>query len=784
MIKIFKILFLSSKKSFFFISFIIFSSLFSFIFTGGLINSAQKYLEESAKDFLWADIVVSDRKEFFSDIEWYILNKYPSETSKKISFETSIFKDDIPELYTVNYIEKNYPFYWELKEKTVNSSWSLIVSKKIYDNFKNEDIEILGRNYKIKSYLEQSFLANFNPFWGNDIYMSYYELDKTLVDKITRVRYSMLIKTDYVDDLKKDKKLKDFKLNTEETSNSTLNETIERLNIFIQVFYQIIILLAFFIISVSLNSYFKKITGSLKTLNILWLSNIKIIVNLFFIYFFVSLISSALSFLLVYAIFELVFSRFYDLSLDLNLLYSCIFISFIIIFSWSFLNLINLKATSINSFVKKDFLKQYRKSIISYFVSLFLILLSISLISGVSIYYSLINSFSFILSICLLAFVLDKVLKFIFSLSKEKLKSSFYIFDSIRSTIKPWNISVIIILSSFISLSGFLVFSTFSNGFISFLEENSWWDVDTFVINLDKKDIDVISDYFDDSDYYEIIRSRILEINGVALGNYVKLNGFWSRFSREFNSTTKDLSDLIKKGKKLDSWKLWVDEDFASDLWVGIWDSVKFLIAWIEKELEITQIREAVRDGVSPYFYFNFYEKDFEGFSRNYFLAYDSKERSEDFSLLLSKRLWKQVSFIDVWAILEEVRKISLYILYFVYIILAYISFFSIVSFLVSISFLKSFKDKKVRIYNLFWGEKDKLELAIFYEYCYLIVISFLASLVFSFFVSIILFSTSEILKFEVSYFVKSGFYSLVFIVVYIFIIRVFYYLKRRDFKS
>ena len=768
MYKIFKILFNSSKKSFVFISFIIFASLFSFIFTWNIINSIDNYIKENSKDFLWADLVISDKKDFLDETQKYIEKNYNSQTSKKISFQTSIFYKNNPDLYSINYIEKNYPFYWDFNQTEVNINWEIIVNKKVYDKFWTWNIEILWKKYKIKSYLKNDFLADFNPLWWNDIYIYYKNSDLTSIKWISRINYELLVKSESIEKIKKDKSLEKFKINTQETSNNSLNSIISRLNIFIQIFYQIIILLSFFIVTISINSYFKKVTKDLKILNILGLSNYKIILSLFILFLVISIISSTISYLSVYFIFELLSTKVSILFLDISLLYKSIFLAFLIILSWSFLNLINLKATWINNFWKENIFWNYKKYIISYFVFLLLILFFISYFSWVNILYSILISVWFLSFLLLIIFILNKLLKLLFKLFKKKLSKNFYLFDSIRSTIKPWNLSIIIVISTFVSISWFLIFSTFSNWFIDFLNKNIKWQIDTFVINLDEKDIKSLKNDFKEEDYYEIIRARILTVNWKKLKEYLWVEKVSGRYTREFNTTTKPLTELIETWKEIKSWEVWVDREFAEWLWIKMWYKIKFLVLWIEKELEVTQIRKPERNWVSPFFYFNFYGKDFSWFSKNYFLSYDSKEKWENFNLELSNKLWNQVTFINIWDIIDKIKSLSIYILYFVYSILLYIAIFSIITFSVSINFLKTFKKSKIEIYNKFGWDKNKLKIWMFYEYTYLILIWLLIAIIFSLLVAFLLFSTNSFLNFDITYFLNSLYYILAFLIIYL----------------
>ncbi len=768
MYKIFKILFLSSKKSFIFISFIIFLSIFSFIFTGSLINSVEKYVKDTSKDFLWADLVISWRNNFLDEKENYLKQKYRLDISKKISFNSSIFLDNSPKLYKINYIEKNYPFYWNFEKVETNSSWNIYVSQKVYKDFWDKKIKILWKNYSIKWYLKQDFLASLNPFWWNEIYIDYDEKDLKSIQNLSRINYQLLVKTDNPEKVSKDNELKELRVNSEDRSNNTLNEITSRLNLFIQVFYQIIILLTFFIIVINFESYFTRIIKNIKILNILWLKNHKIIASFFILFLIIAIVSSLLSFWLVEIIFKYLSNTIWWLKADINLLYKSIFISFLIILSWSFFNLIKLKATSINSLLNENIYKKIKSYVLAYFILLFVILSLISYFSWVNILNSIAVSLIFITLIIIIIFSVKFLLKILFNRLAKHIKNNFYIYDAIRSTIKPWNLSIIIIFSSFVSVTWFLVFSTFSNWFIDFLNKTSNWKIDTFVINIDKQDLEKVKNKLKPDEYFEIIRSRILKINWKELNKHLWTKYVSWRYAREFNATTKNLDELIYKWEKLKTWKIWIDRDFASNLNLKIWDKIEFLILWVKKELTISQIRENNREWINPFFYFNFYPGDFKNFSKNYFLSYNSKDKWENFNLKFAKELWNQATFINVWDILEKIKFISKYILSFVYTILLYISIFSIITFVVSINFLKSFKESKIKNYNNFWWIKSKMKNAIFYEYFYLIIIWLLVSILVSLTISFLIFSTNDFIDFKYRFFVESIIISLGFIIVYI----------------
>lgn len=774
----FKILFSSSKKSFFFISFILFLSTFSFIFTWNIIYSVENFIKDTSKDFIWADLnLSSDKIDLFLQ-EDYLKEKYNPEFSKKISLQTSIFYNNSPELYSINYIEKNYPFYWNFDKVEVNKNWELIVSKKVYDKFWDEKIEVLWKKYSIWYYLEEDFLADFNPFWWNDIYLNIEEFDKEKLKNLSRVDYNLLLKTSKVKEIESDKILKnleekkELKINSEETSNKNLNGIISRLNLFIQIFYQIIIVLTFFIIIVNFESYFKKVIKNIKILNILWYSNYKIIFNFFTLFLIISILSSLLAYLLVYLIFQNI--DFISLQMDISLIFKSIFIWFLIILSWSFLNLIKLKATSINNFESDNFYKKSKKYTVFYLIFLILILFLISYFSGVDLLSSIFSSVWFIILTIILIILINFITKKIFNLFWKKLKKNFYIFDAFRSTVKPWNLSILIVFSTIISLSWFIIFSTFSNWFIDFLNKTSEWKIDTFVINLNSDDLEQIKKDFSKDEYFEIIRARISKINWKKLKDFLETDKVSGRFSREFNVTTRNLDDTIIEWNSLKNWEVWVDKNFAKSLWIKLWDKIEFLVLWLKKELLVTQIRESEIRWASPFFYFNYYKEDFKWFSTNYFLSYDSKSKWENFNKKLSEKLWEQATFINIWNIIDKIKSISDYVLYFVYTILSYITIFSIITFIVSVNFLKSFKTKKIETYNKFWAIISKMQKSVFYEYIYLIILGLIISAFIALLISIFVFYLNPFIDFKLIFFLKSLFISILFIWFYIIMYRIF----------
>ena len=219
-------------------------------------------------------------------------------------------------------------------------------------------------------------------------------------------------------------------------------------------------------------------------------------------------------------------------------------------------------------------------------------------------------------------------------------------------------------------------------------------------------------------------------------------------------------------------WTVSVDDEFASRLWLQLWDKINFSVAWLEKELTIINFREAVRSWTNPFFFFMLDKSDFEKYPKTYILSYKQSEKPKDLELTLSKETSWNLTFINTKDIIDIVLWVAEKILQVVYFSLFYIFIFSFISFLVSILFLKSFKDYKIKILHILGWIKKKLFLWVKFEYFYLILIWLLFSL---FFGSLILFIVFLFIDyFSISYFYY--FSSILFLLSIFLFINIFIY--------
>ncbi|MDP3380201.1 MAG: hypothetical protein Q8S84_01255 [bacterium] len=92
---------------------------------------------------------------------------------------------------------------------------------------------------------------------------------------------------------------------------------------------------------------------------------------------------------------------------------------------------------------------------------------------------------------------------------------------------------------------------------------------------------------------------------------------------------------------------------------------------------------------------------DFSKYPKSYILSYKQSEKIQDLETILAKESKSNLTFINTKDIIAIVLDVADKILKVVYFSLFYIFVFSFISFLVSILFLKSFKEYKLKILHI-----------------------------------------------------------------------------------
>lgn len=776
--KFIKTIFLKEKKYFLFVYIAVVLSLFSYILWNNVILWVKNYLKEEIKPLVWADIVISSD----SKIDFWIFSSFENYFKKAevIEIDSTLFdKNNKPILYEFVYHSDNYPFYETFSYDTINLDWFAVVDKLTYDTFW-EYLEIFWEKIKVK------WIITKRPLWeisiySNDkkIYLPITLFNNELNETNSRLNYKVFLnflwKYDekIVESLKEKSKETSIRVRTINDRQDNIWEITDRFYFFINGFNLVIFILTFFIVILSLESFFKKNKSNFGLLNIFWMTKRRIFVYSFFSIFLVFLFGFIFSLILNYFVLSLLQNNYSFFYFFEESIIKWFFIMIVLLIVWVFSPIYKIFKSNINNLLKdsSDF-SNFSK--VDYIIYLFLIFFSfffINIISWIDFVYSLIFTISSLFVVILFYVLVKYLLLFSFKIFAKKI-NNFYVFDSIRSTIKPWNVSFLIVFSSIISFLSIFIFFVFSWSFLSYLQNITKESNDMFVINAQSSDIEKVWKYFDEDEIFEIVSLRINKINWKTLNEHLNTLNVSREFSREFYSTTNSLDNKIIKWEKLKIWTVSVDIEFASRLWLQLWDKINFSVAWLEKELTIVNLREAVRSWTNPFFFFMLDKSDFEKYPKTYILSYKQSEKPKDLELTLSKETSWNLTFINTKDIIDIVLWVAEKILKVVYFSLFYIFIFSFISFLVSILFLKSFKDYKIKILHILGWIKKKLFLWVKFEYFYLILIWLLFSL---FFGSLILF----VVFLFIDYFAISYFYyfsSILFLISIFLFINIFIY--------
>lgn len=754
--KFVKTIFLKEKKYFFFVFFAVFLSIFSYMLWNNVVLWVKNYLQEEIKPIVWADIVLQSE----ADIDLNFLNEKLDlfKTSKIIEINSTLFNENKPILFEFVYHQDNYPFYDTFSYDTINDDWKIVIDKETYDIFWDY-IDIFWTDLKVKWVITDSPLWEISFYANNKkIYIPIDYFNNDLSEENSRIDFKILMNflweydDNLVENIKDLASEKWYRVRTISDRQDAVWNITDRFYIFINFFNLIIFVLTFFIVILSLESFFKKNKKNFWLLNIFWLTKNKIffysLSSLFFVYIFSFLFAIVLN----YIVIGFLSREFEFLIIYFDSIFRWFFILMVLLFVWVFSPFYKINKSSISSLLNdsSDFSNFTKKD---YFLYIFLIYFGfflINIISKISIFDSFIYSSVSIFLIIIFYLIIKYLLLFIYRKIFKKSKN-FYLFDSIRSTIKPWNVSFLIIFSSIISFISIFIFFVFSWSFLNYLWVISKDSNDMFVLNVQNNHLETVEKYLSSDEIFEIVSLRIDKINGKKLSDFLWDENPSREFTREFNSTTNFLDNQIISWKELSSWWVSVDIEFANRLWISLWDKINFLVAWLEIELEVINFREAIRNWTNPFFFFMLDKSDFELFPKTYILSYKQSEKPENLESILSRETWWNLTFINTKDIIEIVVDISNKVLQVVYFALFYIFIFSFLSFIVSMIFLRSFKIYKIKLYNILWGSLKKLNIYLKLEYNYLMFIWLIFSL---FFWSIVLFSIFYFIPFfDISYY-------------------------------
>jgi len=738
--KILKIIFLSGKSYLLFISIATFLSLFSYILSSNIILSVDDYLQSQIKPLVGGDIVLSADEDFVTED---FLGRYWEDfvIAKTIETSTTIFDPNKnPNLVELVYKDDIYPIY-DSFSYTPNADWGdLIINQEMYDAF-GSDIDIFGKTYQVGGIIDETPLGNISFFSNfSEVYLPIEEFNPQITADNARLSYKAYFqfKWEYdeaiVELVKQDPLLDGVRVRSLDDRNERIGGVTDRLYLFIHFFNLIVFVLTFFIIILSLETFFKKLKNTIGLLSILGLKKSTVFLYSLVLLAGVFFISFLLSFVLNYFVIDVLKTQ-YDFFAVYNISFlKGVAITAVLLFIWVYSPFYKIYKSHISDLLSDSSafsnfsLRDYGVYLLLIFVGFFLM----SYISSLGLLESAIYSAWFIVCIVILYILVSFILRWSFKMISKVFSSTknFYIYDAIRSTIKPGNVSFLIVFSSLISFLSIFVFYVFSGSFLWYIDRLTETSNDTFVVNIWKDDIEITREYFAEEEIYEIISLRIREINGRTLKQHLNTDRVSGRYSREFTSTTRNFDREIIAGKPVSSWGVSVDSEFASSIGIDIGDRLLFTVAGLEKELVVQNLRNTESNGANPFFFLVLDPSDFERFPKNYFVSYKSEEKAEDLQFTYSNAVGWNVSFINTREIIDVVLDVAEKVLLIVYFCLTYIFVFSFLTFIVSITFLRTFKTKKLQLLYILWGQKRKLLSWVFWEYSYLVIYGILLSVI------------------------------------------------------
>lgn len=772
--------FISKNISLFvFLSIAITLCLFGFLFSDSLSKNFLEQIENDAQKNLWWDIVVdlwsADQQKFDRQLEAImdentnLAKEYNIQSSYKLWSEISPAN--------ILFVSEKFPFYDDFSYKTINPNGKMIVSEDLYKKSKNNTIEIFEKKIEILWFYQNfpssiwSFFSQENIFIPMEYFSEIISDDKNIFfekkyyfqfsdnESFTKIRQN----------LENLEKKEQFRLNNYQTWWDRFWDIVTNIRWYINFSILFALILTCVILFISLRSFFIQERKNLSVLRVLGMNNFQFwwyFVSIFGILFAASLFLAFVWVQIGYQILQHI-PETKGFAFQASSFFQACVILLLLMIIWVWFPLYQFISSSPNSGFSENFFSLFEKKQRVLFGIIFVLgIIIFALILGYT--WKIIAIFLAGLSVFLVIFFygtkwLNSVIYKIYSQRRQR---NFEIFDALRSTNKPGNISFLLQVSFFtVFFIGFFIF-LFAWNFSNRLQVNLDSDNNFFVLNIDEESYKNIDEQYK-SNTFSIFRGRIKSINDLPLKEFLK-NNPTGRFSREFNITDNPLENVsILRGKELKSGMVSVDDNFADDLWIDLWDRVTFQIFWLEKELEVVNIRQSEDFAINPFFYFQVYPGDFENFPKQYFLS----ERVEIEKIPEIKQYFYDVSgwtvqFIEVDKILVELKEISQKVLGVIQVLFVYISAFSLLAIIVIIWFYSRFSKQKSRLYYLLGSTKKQNTIRQFVEFFSLSFSVFLLWILLSSFWVYYILNISEFIEFSGTVFgnnllIFSGVYAL-----------------------
>jgi len=764
-----------------------------------LVNNIQILIWNEAKPILGWDIKIESNKILDDNQLSYIDNLVNEDkiiVSKKVqTYTTIVDKYDNPSLVSLIFVDDKFPLYWEFTtNENSDNSW-IVISHNVADLFVVDwKIEVYWKKYDVWGIIDK-FPDSWLNFYddGKKIVLDLWEFDILKLDELwARIDREYLIKVinpeefdNILSELKESKIFEWIRIRDYKRWWDRFADTFWELDKFIKYILIVSFILTILIIFLSVESFYIWNKRQFSILKILGMDNNRLILFNLLLFIIIFIICLFVSVLLSEFIFY--FVRQFELSSTFHIDNLSIIKTGIlwIVILWVSITLPLLKFFSNNplAWLKENFLQVYSKKEV-------LLETILVIIWNIFIYNLLIWDFiwsiyfTFILFfwVLLLWIFLNFLLTICYKKAKNVKKINFSIFDSIRNTVKPWNLSLLIIFGFIISFASLFFISTISLNFLEKLNIDLNNENNIYVINLTDKDIKKIDKKYRKQAYSTILW-RILTINNVDIREHIawwqpenleERRGWWWRFTREFNITDNSLEDIkILKWNKIKKWEVSVDDDFSKSLKVNIWDKIEFFIYGIKKTLIVANIRESQAGSINPFFYFQVHPDDFKSFPKTYFLsAFPPLDNIKNFKNDFLSKTGNYISFIEIDKVVKEIKSISGKILIIIQILFTYIFIFCTISLIISIIFLIPFKEKKSKLYNILWANNKFIKINNLFEYYYLQSIAFVFSIIISSSLSYYILSLSDFIEYSWSSYLLSLLILIIIFVLLLFVIK------------
>ena len=758
-------------------------SIMAYLFNIIISNYFLSNIESDTKLSIWWDIVIDiwNRPEWIFD-EFYKSFPYKEdvELAKVFSLSSSIKTDKIRNS-TIVFHTDNYPLYENFEYTKNIDNWWPVLNTWLKKTITWNTIDIFGNQLKIRGYYDELPLDLQNFFYNDYIFLPFNTINELVIDDTNSlIDKKYLFKIPWnnfytiYEYIKNDENLKWIRITNSKTGWDRFWDIIDNLKLYINSILLFSLSITIVIIFLSISSFFINEKKNITILRILWLDDTRLVKILLLFFWSITLVSTTIWVIWAIGIEYIVNYLFdeYTLTVSVIEIIRSYLLAFIIVF-WSI-------AIPIYRFVSQEIISWFREDILTRFniSETKIIIFGFSVVfymSSIILWYSFIQWLIWLIwmfwVILIIFFIFHYLQKWIYFWLYKYRNKIFILFDAIRSTIKPWNLSALIHIAFFTVFWIILFVLLFFHSFYDRLKINTQSENNFFVINLTQNSFDVLDEKYKQN-AYSIIRWRIISINEVPLKQYLWWNPSW-RFTREFNITDNTLSELkILKWWELTQWTVSLDDKFAKDLWLKIWDNVEFQIFWITKSLKVINIRESIDYSINPFFFFQVNKEEFSSFPKTYFLSdYIESTEKEQFREYIYDISSGAASFIDVENILEQVIDITNKAVFVIIFLGIYILIFCVLTVLIVILFFQPFQNYKSRLYYLLWNDERKNFYRVFLEYSYLITLNFIFTTIIITSVSYYFFSTNNFLNLSLQQYWLSLSYFFFIYLVFIWII-------------